>query len=133
LDGLFSAALAAGVLQPDQSLVIEEPIDEAALDEALLQQAGDEGAASNGAAPSGAATRTYSLQFDSPDSASIPAAEAAVRQISGVRSAATTSLALGGVSVMRVSFDGDAESLRNALAARGYRVSLSGDTLRIRR
>ena len=133
LDGLFSAALAAGVLQPDQSLVIEEPIDEAALDEALLQQAGDEGAAPNGAAPVGAATRVYSLQFDSPDSASVPAAEAALRQIAGVRSAATTSLALGGVSVMRVSFDGDAESLRNALAARGYRVSLSGDTLRIRR
>jgi hypothetical protein len=34
---------------------------------------------------------------------------------------------------MRVTFDGDAETLRAGLAGRGYRVSLSGDTLRIRR
>jgi hypothetical protein len=50
-----------------------------------------------------------------------------------VRSASTSSLALGGVSVMRVAFDGDVDMLRLGLAARGYRVSVSGDTIRIRR
>jgi len=50
-----------------------------------------------------------------------------------VKSAATSSLALGGVSVMQVSFDGTADALKAALQARGYQVSGSGSTLRISR
>ena len=136
LDAIYAAALARGVLRPDTSLVIEQPVenealeDVAATDDAAITSDGM-GTEQGGA--SAVQSRNFLVQFDSPDVGSVPAAEAAVRSIAGVRAASTTSLALGGVSVMRVTFDGDAESLRAALAARGYRVSLSGDTLRIRR
>ena len=132
LDVLFSAALETGHLQPDKSLVIEEPLDDAALDEALEDSSANDASLLSGD-PRASGARIFSVQFDSPDSASVPAAEGALRQISGIRSATTTSLALGGVSVMRVSFDGDAEALRAALTARGYRVTVSGEVFRIRR
>lgn len=134
LDDIYAAALARGALRPDNSLVIEQPVDNAALEDTL--DATDAALTADSAAAAGPAvalTRSFLVQFDSPDVASVPAAEASLKSISGVRAASTTSLALGGVSVMRVSFDGDAEALRAALAGRGYRVSLSGDTLRIRR
>jgi hypothetical protein len=76
---------------------------------------------------------SFTLQVDTPDAVSLGAAEAAIRAVPGVRSASTTSLALGGVSVMRVAFDGDAGALRTALAARGWRVEDAGGILRIRR
>ena len=56
-----------------------------------------------------------------------------MRGIPGVRSASTTSLALGGVSLMRVTYDGDPDALRAALEVRGLQVTGSGQTLRIRR
>ena len=59
--------------------------------------------------------------------------EAALRAIAGVRSATTSSLALGGVSVMQVSYEGSYEMLRAGLQARGYSVSANGTTLRISR
>jgi hypothetical protein len=59
--------------------------------------------------------------------------EANVRAIPGVQSAITTSLALGGVSVMRVAYEGDPAALRAALEARGWTVSEAGGALRIRR
>ncbi|MDB5706531.1 MAG: hypothetical protein JWN66_3647 [Sphingomonas bacterium] len=74
-----------------------------------------------------------SVQVDTPGVASVSATEAALRSIPGVRSAITTSLALGGVSVMRVTFDGDPTVLRAALEARGWTIQGSGTTLRIRR
>ena len=136
LDAIYAAALARGVLRPDTSLVIEQPVENEALedvsatDEAAITS---DGLGTEQGGASAVQSRNFLVQFDSPDVGSVPAAESALRSISGVRAASTTSLALGGVSVMRVTFDGDAESLRAALAARGYRVSLSGDTLRIRR
>ena len=65
--------------------------------------------------------------------ASVGAGEAAVRAVPGVRSAATSSLALGGTSVMQVSFEGTADALRAGLTARGFTVAVSGNTLRISR
>ena len=56
-----------------------------------------------------------------------------VRSIPGVRLANTSSLALGGTSVMQVSFDGTADMLRAGLQARGFSVAASGNTLRITR
>ena len=136
LDLLFADALARGALRPDRSLVIEQPVDEALLDdaEALAEaQAAGEGMPQTLQPDTATQVRVFNVQFDSPDVASVPSAEALVRSAPGVRAASTTSLALGGVSVMRVTFDGDADGLRAALASRGWRVSLSGDTLRIRR
>jgi hypothetical protein len=73
------------------------------------------------------------LQYDSPNASAVANTESLVRSIAGVRSAATTSLALGGVSLMRVTFDGDPAALRAALSGRGFQVAGEGPTLRIRR
>jgi hypothetical protein len=138
LDSLFAAALASGRLAPDTSLVIEQPVEEEELDTATpIEEATDTGeqAVSTPDEDRAAATaaKAFTIQFDTPDVASVTSAESAVRAVPGVRTASTSSLALGGVSVMRVAFDGDADMLRLGLAARGYRVTVSGDTIRIRR
>ena len=73
------------------------------------------------------------VQVDTPNAAAVFAAEAALRGVPGVRSAQTSSLAVGGVSVVRVVFDGDAAALRAALEGRGFTVQGSGNTLRVRR
>jgi hypothetical protein len=137
LDALFAQALASGKLAPDTSLVIEQPVEEEELDVvSTVEDAADVGeqAVTTPDEERAAATaaKTFSIQFDTPDVASVTSAESAVRAVPGVRSASTSSLALGGVSVMRVAFDGDADMLRIGLAARGYRATVSGDTIRIR-
>jgi len=81
----------------------------------------------------GGATQTFAIQFDTPTASAVANGESALRLIPGVRAAATASLALGGVSVMRVGYDGDIAGLRAALEARGWTVQEAGGTLRIRR
>ncbi len=76
---------------------------------------------------------TASVQFDTPTAGAVTAGEAALRAIPGVSTATTTSLALGGVSVMRVAYAGGVDGLVAALAARGWNVDTDGATLRIRR
>lgn len=136
LDGMFAAALADGRLRPDTSLVIEEPVSSEDL-EAVTEAATDGPAAASDVlgqdSPASVSVRTLMLQVDTPDGASVPALEASLRAIPGVRSAATTSLALGGVSVLRIAYEGTPDTLRAALIARGFRVAGSGDSLRIRR
>ena len=89
----------------------------------------------NGNVPIGASneTATVTVQFDTPDVSSVTNTETSVRAISGVKSIDTSSLALGGISVMKVVFDGDIAGLRAALIARGFRVDEGAGTLRIRR
>ena len=53
--------------------------------------------------------------------------------VPGVSSASTTSLALGGVSLMRVTYNGSQAGLRAALEARGWQVQEGAGVLRIRR
>jgi len=131
INTLYTEALLSGRLRPDPSLIVEEPlsdgeVSDAAFDDAVLES-GETAAAS---AP---AVASYSLHFETPDSAAVSQIEALVKGASGVRSASTSSLALGGVSVMQVSFEGTVESLKAALQARGFTVSGSGSTLRISR
>ncbi len=139
MDEMFSGALAAGQLRPDSSLIIEQPIDPETLEiiegeatplvlptENVIEAPGE------GAAPA-QGTSSFTLQFDTPDVASVSGTEGAVRGIPGVKSASTTSLALGGTSVMRISFAGDIGMLKLALAARGYSVQEAGGGLRISR
>ena len=134
IDAMLTRWLHEGRLRPDTSLIIERPVDEAALSEATSPAETDVATPLSAGSTAGQGlARTFNIQFDTPDVASVSAVEAQVRATAGVRSAATISLALEGVSVMRVSFDGDAEALRSALASRGLRVSQAGDTLRIRR
>lgn len=75
----------------------------------------------------------FTVQFDTPTAASVSSIEAAVRGVPGVSGAATTSMAIGGVSVMRLNYSGDPEVLRTSLQSRGFQVGRNGTTLRIRR
>ncbi|MEA1084633.1 heavy-metal-associated domain-containing protein [Sphingomonas sp. CD22] len=134
MDGLFQQALRGGALGLDPTLspppapepvVDPDAIDDAASGETLAEIVGDTGAANAGIA--------LTLQFDTPGASAVANTEGLVRSIPGVRAASTTSLALGGLSLMRVTYDGDPDALRAALEVRGYQVSGSGQTLRIRR
>ncbi|MDP1026157.1 heavy-metal-associated domain-containing protein [Sphingomonas sp. KR1UV-12] len=130
IDALYQQALRQGRLGADPSLT--PPPDPNAtptpVPEAELIAEGGEGA---GLAVSTGTTLT--VQYDTPGTASVANTEALVRAIPGVRSADTSSLALGGVSLMRVVVDGDPAALQRELEARGYQVASSGTTLRIRR
>ena len=65
---------------------------------------------------------------------SVQRAELSVSRVDGVTSAITTSLALGGTSIMRVTFTGDAAALQSALQAQGWQVQpIGGNSLRISR
>ena len=88
-----------------------------------------------GAQVAGRRRRTsFSIQVATPDAGSVQQAEVSVSRVSGVTSAITTSLALGGTSIMRVSFVGDAAALQAALQAQGWQVqAVDGTTLRISR
>jgi hypothetical protein len=132
IDELYIRALNDGRLRPDPSLIIEEPVDPDAL---AIENAADAPieALDVPTATPAAGTTSFTIQFDTPDVGSVGAGESTLRSIPGVRSAATSSLALGGTSVMQVSFDGTVEMLRAGLQARGYNVAASGTTLRITR
>ncbi|MCW3837961.1 heavy-metal-associated domain-containing protein [Sphingomonas canadensis] len=130
LDKMFQDALAAGRLKSDPLLAYRAPV--AAPEEKPEDEGETEATPAPEAAPP-AATATYSVQFDTPTAGSLTAGEASVRGVPGVRSASTTSMALGGISVMRVSYDGSIDSLRSALEARGWSVQQGPGVLRIRR
>lgn len=135
MDQMFASALAAGQLRPDSSLVIEQPVapEELVTEDApsLETETGDQPGTVDTTAT--ANTQSFSVQYDTPDVASVSSMEASIRGIAGVKSASTGSLALGGVSVMRVSFTGDLAALKAALSARGFKVQEGGGTLRISR
>ena len=129
MDALFQRALREGRLDPDPTLspppapVTETPVDETSDIDAILSDLA--GTAGQGI--------PVSVQFDTPSASAVANTESAMRGVPGVRSAQTTSLALGGVSIMRVVFDGDPAQFRAALEASGYQVFGGGTTVRIRR
>jgi hypothetical protein len=130
IDQLYTQALNDGRLRPDPSLIIEEPVD---VDALAIENASEQPIEELTVPTPAATTSSFAIQFDTPDVGSVTQGEAALRSIPGVRSAATSSLALGGTSVMQVGFDGTIDALRAALQSRGYGVAVSGNTLRIRR
>jgi hypothetical protein len=124
IDSLYVDALRSGRLASDPSLEMEEeplPEDATTLEDVIAEVVNEIGVSS------------FTIQVDTPDVTALNMAEAAVRSIPGVRSSNTTSLALGGLSVIRVSFAGDLALLRTALASRGWTVEAGTDTLRIQR
>ena len=140
IDAIYVGALADGRLRTDPSLIIEEPVDpdeiEQSVEEEESTEAGDAAGTERDAQPQAsevAAARDYSVQVETPDSLAVIAVEAQLRGIGGVESAQTSSMAIGGVSVVRVRYRGDSAALRAALQAAGYRVSESGGTFRISR
>ncbi len=153
IDTIYASALSRGVLKTDKSLIIDDPFDLDALEAALeaelaaegatessetSEAAGESGAGveeSTGEATSAAAAAaiTVSVQFDTPDVGAVGRGESSVRSVPGVSSAATSSLALGGVSVMRVTYSGDIAALAAALRSRGWQVQQGSGALRISR
>ena len=150
-DALYTRALDAGQLKPDPTLDLDAPTltpEVAALIEQGRAAAAREDAARAGesgsaalppstpnsvASAAPAALTTVIVQFPTPDPASVDATVGAVRGAPGVRGAATNSLALGGTSVMRVTFAGSAAELATALRARGFTVREAGGGLSISR
>jgi hypothetical protein len=128
LDEIYQAALQNGQLAPDKGLAAGRPM----VPTPTPTPTETEEAAAAGS-DQVAASATMTIQYDSPSVNSVNATEAALRATPGVKSAVTTSLALGGISVMRVGFDADPAVLRAELEARGWIVVGSGTILRIRR
>jgi hypothetical protein len=144
LDSLYARALEVGMLRPDPSLIIEEPVPiefveevkEAPEDQERESRPASQGPTepSTAVIPStGSSAVSVSISVDTPDAAAVQRAEVSVSRVSGVTSALTTSLALGGTSTMRVTYAGDPDALRAALEAQGWSVSGSGTSLRISR
>ena len=150
-DRIFTSALASGRIQNDPSLgsqtVTLSPEWRAFLDQARAANAAREAAASRPApAPSStptptatpeptgdAETRSFVIQFPTNDGAALDQAIASVRGTPGVRGAAVSSTAIGGMSVMRVTYDGEPGGLASALRARGWTVTQGGNTMTISR
>lgn len=139
LDAIYAQALAAGQLSPDASLNSTPQIDPkliaAILDKLPPPQAGVHVAGGPVTAAAGgvAAGAAIQVQFASPDAGAVDAAQAALRAVPGVQGVVTSSLALGGVSVMRVTYGGDIEALASALRAQGWKVTQGPGALSIRR
>ena len=125
IDAIYVDALRSGRLAVDPSLEVEEeePVEEdmTTLEDAITEIANNIGVSA------------FTVQVDTPDAASLAFAENTLRGIPGVRSSNTTSLALGGYSVIYVNFAGNIDLLKTSLASRGWAVESGTDTLRIRR
>ncbi|WNO52554.1 heavy-metal-associated domain-containing protein [Stakelama saccharophila] len=136
LDAAYQKALNDGVLRLDPMLAIrpaetdEKPAE--TTDEAAIETIPDPDAA--GAEPNpAAASNTINIQYETPGATTVTTTESALRAIPGVRSAVTSSLALGGMSVMQVRYSGNIDALRAALESRGWQVQAGSGTLRITR
>ncbi len=149
LDSVYTQALSRGLLKTDKSLIIEDSFDLEALEreiEAELAAEIGESSSENAqisssettsqetaAVTPGGTAITVTVQFDTPDVGAVGRGESSLRSVPGVSSASTSSLALGGVSVMRVSYTGDLATLASALRAKGWQVQQGAGALRISR
>ena len=145
IDGIYRDALAQGLLKPDPTLLEEKNAFDTALAvlrKALLPQEEEIGGSEQGVisgiiqptqAPGQPAIATYTVQFATPDAAAVDRALSAVRSVPGVRGATTSSIAIGGTSVMQVTIVGDLDGLATTLRARGWQVTIGENALRISR
>ncbi len=151
-DELFTRALAAGMLAPDPTLELDDldlsPEVRALIDAARRAEEAEAAGAIEvvpeevdadaiGAAPTAPegtqAVATFTVQVATPDAAAVDAALAAIRDVPGVRGVSTSSVAIGGTSVTRVSFAGDLAALAAALRSRGWQVNEGNNALGISR
>ncbi|WP_086608961.1 hypothetical protein [Erythrobacter donghaensis] len=151
MDGIYASALAEGKLRPDPSLRLGaggaiDPAIQRLLDigRAAKARQAAEAAAAAGLVPridaqpvtgaeTEAAVRSFTVQFATPDGAAFDSAITAVRGTSGVRGLLLSSTAIGGTSVMSVSYAGSLEDLAAALEARGFAVRRGANALAISR
>jgi hypothetical protein len=126
IDDAYAAALRDGRLRTDRSLEPPAPVVVDLPPEAPVVSD------TYGIAVPGAPS-TFLVQVDTPDDPALVQAMASLRAIPGVKGVATNSVALGGVSVLRVGYGGDPQVFRTALAAAGYNVQDTGGGLRLTR
>lgn len=131
IDEAYAAALREGGLIADPSLVAEPaPVPETG-DEAPVAE--DVGPADAPVAATSTPVQSFTLEVDTPDDAARARIEGALRRVAGMQSVITTSLALGGVSLMQLSFAGDQAQLRAAAFGAGLQLGQDGGALRLRR
>lgn len=152
-DRIFATALADGKLRPDPTLNIGTPELDPALQRLLdlgrlLQRREREAAAASaptaesGDAITAAPIRTpppegsvalYTVQVATPDAGAFDGAIGSVRGTPGVRATGVRSTAIGGTSVITVSYAGSIAQLADALRARGFTVTQGSNALAISR
>ncbi len=120
IDASYAAALRDGRLKPDPSLRFED-IANVDLAAALGPEVPVEG------------INSTEVSVETPDAAAVSAIDASLRQVAGVSGTTITSLSIGGVSRMQISYGGDFATLRWALDQRGWRLDDEGDGYRLRR
>lgn len=153
MDTIFAAGLASGKLRPDPSLMLggTGEIDPAIMRlieigravrarSAAAAAAAAAGSVSQaqaqtvtGIEPGQVVVRSIVVQFATPDAGAFDSALGAVRGTAGVRGVGVTSTAIGGTSVMNVSFAGSLEELAAVLEARGFAVRRGANALAISR
>ena len=125
IDDAYAQALRDGRLRTDASLEAE-PVPIPALPEEATVET-DSAAALPGAGS------TFLVQMDTPDDPALVQAQASLRAIPGVVAVSADSVALGGISILRVGYNGDPQAFRTALATAGYNVQDTGGGLRLTR
>lgn len=141
IDGIYAQALQAGTLRPDPTLNMATTVDPKLIDQVLASagplpvanpvKAPEAGPSASASATAAAAT--FTVQFATADAAAVDAGMAAVRSVAGVKSATSSSIAIGGTSVMRVTYAGELEALAAALRGQGWRVTVGSGALSIRK
>lgn len=120
IDLAYVQALRDGRLKPDPSLKFEDVADV------------DLSAALSPEMPV-AGTAGVEVSVETPDAAAVAAIENALRQVMGVSGTMITSLSVGSISRLQISYDGDFPMLRWALDQRGWRLDDEADGYRLRR
>ena len=119
MDQLFTLALASGNLQRDPSLIIAEPPPPPVEDEEI------------GPVKAAIPARVVQLQVLTRDDSGLSSAFVAIRSIAGVDAVSPRSSAVGGWSILLVTYRGEPQALATAMSARGWSVIDVGGTLRV--
>ena len=117
MDALFTLALANGRLNRDPSLIIAEPpppVEE--VTEPLKAVI---------------APQIIQLQILTRDEAGLSSAFSVIRGIAGVDAVSPRNTAIGGWSILLVTYRGEPSTLASAMSAHGWTISNVGGTLRV--
>ncbi|MEP3051087.1 MAG: heavy-metal-associated domain-containing protein [Erythrobacter sp.] len=150
-DEIFEQALVDGKLRPDPTLrlggsgevdpALQRLIEigraiqarDAASTAPEVEQGGEVITETPTPTPTAVVVSNFVVQFATPDATAFDSTLNTVRGTQGVRGLAVTSTAMGGTSVMSVSFGGSLDELAAALRARGYTVRQGANALAISR
>lgn len=143
MDALYARALADGKLRADKTLDVDQGGIDADLLAALTAAVGTEEGEGEGASPARTQPAppqtaqpggiSVAVQVATPDPGAVDAVLRGLNTTPGVTGAVMSSLAIGGTSVLQVSYSGDISALAAALRARGWQVTQGTDALRISR